>query len=178
MPTPQELEAKLWKALDSDRTVMLGLDGAEDGHTRPMTAQVEDDRSRIWFFTAKDNALVQALWRRCGPRHRHVRVERARRVRHVSRATERRPTIPPPSSGSGIDSSRRGTRAARPIRPWPCCASMQSAPKSGWRLQPRCGGEDAARRGSAQELPGQGRAGAAGPLTPKILNEVNAMNRG
>jgi general stress protein 26 len=61
MATPQELEAKLWKALDSDRTVMLGLDGAEDGHTRPMTAQVEDDRSCIWFFTAKDNALVKAL---------------------------------------------------------------------------------------------------------------------
>jgi general stress protein 26 len=61
MPTPQELEAKLWKALESDRTMMLGLDGAEDGHTRPMTAQVEDDHSRIWFFTAKDNALVQAL---------------------------------------------------------------------------------------------------------------------
>lgn len=61
MSTPQELEAKLWKALDSDRTVMLGLDGAEDGHTRPMTAQVEDDRSRLWFFTAKDNALVKTL---------------------------------------------------------------------------------------------------------------------
>ena len=37
MPTPQELESKLWTALESDRTVMLGLDGAEDGHTRPMT---------------------------------------------------------------------------------------------------------------------------------------------
>jgi general stress protein 26 len=61
MPTTQELEAKLWKALESDRTVMLGLDGAEDGHTRPMTAQVEHDPARIWFFTSKDNALVQAL---------------------------------------------------------------------------------------------------------------------
>ena len=61
MPTPQELEAKLWKALESERTVMLGLDGAEDGHTRPMTAQVEDDRSHIWFFAARDNALVNAL---------------------------------------------------------------------------------------------------------------------
>lgn len=61
MLTPQELEAKLWKALESDRTVMLGLDGAEDGHTRPMTAQVEADRSHIWFFTGRDNALVQAL---------------------------------------------------------------------------------------------------------------------
>jgi general stress protein 26 len=61
MPTPQELEAKLWKALESDRTVMLGLDGAEDGHTRPMTAQVEGSRGPIWFFTSKDNGLVTSL---------------------------------------------------------------------------------------------------------------------
>ncbi len=29
MPTPQELEAKFWKAPDKDRTVMLGLDAEE-----------------------------------------------------------------------------------------------------------------------------------------------------
>lgn len=68
MPTPQELEAKFWKALSSDMTMMLGLDGAEDGHARPMTAQFENDRSPIWFFTAKDNALVQALERGHGDR--------------------------------------------------------------------------------------------------------------
>lgn len=61
MPTPQELEAKFWKALKSDRTVMLGLDGIENGHTRPMTAQSENERSPLWFFTAKDTALVQHL---------------------------------------------------------------------------------------------------------------------
>ena len=61
MPTPQELEAKFWKALKSDMTMMLGLDGVEDGHARPMTAQIEGDRGPIWFFTAKDNALVQRL---------------------------------------------------------------------------------------------------------------------
>jgi general stress protein 26 len=64
MSTPQELEAKFWKALSSDRTLMLGLDGVEDGHARPMTAQVEEEgQGPIWFFTAKDNALVQALER-------------------------------------------------------------------------------------------------------------------
>jgi general stress protein 26 len=63
MATPQELEAKFWKALTSDRTMMLGLDGLEDGHARPMTAQVENDRSPIWFFTTKDNALVKSLQR-------------------------------------------------------------------------------------------------------------------
>src|SRR5262245_8550914 len=32
MPTPQELEQKFWSALKSDMTMMLGLDGVEDGH--------------------------------------------------------------------------------------------------------------------------------------------------
>jgi general stress protein 26 len=63
MPTPKELEERFWKALRSDMTVMLGLDGVEDGHTRPMTAQVEGERPPIWFFTARDNALVQKLAR-------------------------------------------------------------------------------------------------------------------
>jgi general stress protein 26 len=61
MSTPQELETKFWKALESDRTLMLGLDGVEDGHARPMTAQVEEHRGPIWFFTSIDNALVGLL---------------------------------------------------------------------------------------------------------------------
>ena len=61
MATPQELERKLWRALGSDRVVMLGLDGAEDGHTRPMTAQVEGDQSPLWFFTSKDSEMVKRL---------------------------------------------------------------------------------------------------------------------
>ncbi len=41
---------------------MLGLDGVDDGHARPMTAQLEDDaHGPIWFFTVKDNAIVQQL---------------------------------------------------------------------------------------------------------------------
>jgi general stress protein 26 len=59
MPTPQEIEAKFWKALKADRTMMLGLVGVEDGHTRPMTAQVEGERAPIWFFTARDAAIVE-----------------------------------------------------------------------------------------------------------------------
>ena len=62
MPTPQELERKFWKALKSDMTLMLGLDGVEDGHARPMTAQLEhDDRGPIFFFTAKDTEIVRSL---------------------------------------------------------------------------------------------------------------------
>lgn len=62
MTTPQELETRFWKSLKSDRTLMLGLDGVEDGHSRPMTAQFEgDEGGPIWFFTANDNAVVKKL---------------------------------------------------------------------------------------------------------------------
>lgn len=61
MTTPKDIEAKFWKALQSDMTMMLGLDGVEDGHARPMTAQLDGARSPIWFFTSKDNAIVQKL---------------------------------------------------------------------------------------------------------------------
>jgi general stress protein 26 len=61
MPTPHKLEAKFWSALKSNMTMMLGLDGVEDGHARPMTAQFEKERGPIWFFTAKDNTIVQKL---------------------------------------------------------------------------------------------------------------------
>jgi general stress protein 26 len=63
MPTPKELEAKFWKALKSDMTLMLGLDGVEDGHARPMTAQIEGAHGPIWFFTTRDNNVVQKLGR-------------------------------------------------------------------------------------------------------------------
>jgi general stress protein 26 len=59
--TPQDLERKLWKALESDRTLMLGVDGVEDGHSRPMTANIEDGHGPIWFFTGMPNALVDNL---------------------------------------------------------------------------------------------------------------------
>ncbi len=62
MATPEELTRKFWKALKSDMTLMLGLDGVEDGHARPMTAQIEgDEGGPIWFFASTENALVQAL---------------------------------------------------------------------------------------------------------------------
>lgn len=61
MATPEELKAKFWKALKSDMTMMLGLDGVEDGHARPMTAQILEDGGPIWFFTSRDNGIVQRL---------------------------------------------------------------------------------------------------------------------
>jgi general stress protein 26 len=62
--TEHKLEAKLWKALKDDRTVMLALAGVEEGHSQPMTAQIlhdEGERGPIWFFTSKDNDLVKSL---------------------------------------------------------------------------------------------------------------------
>ncbi len=62
MASPEELEEKFWAALKSDRTMMLGIESADDGHTRPMTAQFEGEASGpIWFFTATDNSLVHEL---------------------------------------------------------------------------------------------------------------------
>lgn len=61
MPTPEELETKLWAGLRSDMTVMLGMVD-ESAPSRPMTAQFEgdEDRGPLWFFTSQDSELVQA----------------------------------------------------------------------------------------------------------------------
>jgi general stress protein 26 len=58
-----EIAGKFWKALRSDRTIMLGLTGVEDGHAQPMTAIIdrEDDAGPIWIFSAKNVDLVKAL---------------------------------------------------------------------------------------------------------------------
>jgi general stress protein 26 len=71
MTNEAELTTKLLKALKSDMTVMLGLAGVEEGHSQPMTAQLDDDDAAggtIWFFTATDTDLVKAM----GQRHRAV----------------------------------------------------------------------------------------------------------
>ncbi len=59
MPDAQDIERRFWKALKSDMTLMLGLAGVEDGHTRPMTAQFEDERGPIWFFTSTEAELAR-----------------------------------------------------------------------------------------------------------------------
>ena len=61
MPTPAEMKEKLWKALESDRTMMLGLQGSEEVHCRPMTALVEGEHGPIWFFTSSETEIPQAL---------------------------------------------------------------------------------------------------------------------
>jgi general stress protein 26 len=64
MKTEAQIEAKFWKALAGDRTAMLGLIGAGDGHSQPMTAQIlhdENARGPIWFFSSKETDLVRSL---------------------------------------------------------------------------------------------------------------------
>jgi general stress protein 26 len=62
MSNQADIETKFWKALKSDRTLMLGLTGADGGHAQPMTAQLDDKHGGpIWIFTAKDTDLVEAL---------------------------------------------------------------------------------------------------------------------
>ena len=64
MSNEAEIEARFWKALKSDMTVMLGLVGEQGGHAQPMTAQLDEGqegRGPIWFFSARDVDLVRAL---------------------------------------------------------------------------------------------------------------------
>lgn len=62
MPTPAEMTADFWKALKSDRTVMLGLAAERELPPRPMTALIEgDEDGPVWFFTAVDTDLGEAV---------------------------------------------------------------------------------------------------------------------
>lgn len=66
MADTHEIESKFWKALKSDRTIMLGLTDVEDGRAQPMTAQLDDEMNGaengpIYIFTAKDTDLAQDL---------------------------------------------------------------------------------------------------------------------
>jgi general stress protein 26 len=68
MANDQEIKEKFWKALNKDMTMFLGMAEGEDGHARPMTAQLEDDlwddddyRGPIWFFTSTDGGLYQKI---------------------------------------------------------------------------------------------------------------------
>lgn len=62
MSKEPELIAKFWKALKSDRTVMLGLPDIDGGHSQPMSALIEGDHSGpIWMFTSSETDLVHAL---------------------------------------------------------------------------------------------------------------------
>ena len=68
MTSETEIKEKFWKSLKSDRTVFLGLAVGDDGHARPMSAQLEDDcfndgqyEGPIWFFTSRSSNFYQEI---------------------------------------------------------------------------------------------------------------------
>jgi len=63
MDREQQIADKFLKSLQGDRVVMLGLAGVDDGHSQPMTAQLEGDSlaGPIWFFSSKDTDFVRQL---------------------------------------------------------------------------------------------------------------------
>lgn len=64
MADDREIEDKFWKALKDSPFIMLGIEGARDGATQPMTVNFEDqDRYSgvLWIFTAKDHDFTRAM---------------------------------------------------------------------------------------------------------------------
>lgn len=64
MADDQEIEEKFWAALKDSPFVMLGVEGARDGATQPMTVNFEDsdrEAGRLWIFTAKDHDFTRAF---------------------------------------------------------------------------------------------------------------------
>lgn len=64
MADDREIEEKFWKALKDSPFLMLGIEGARDGATQPMTVNFEDqdqDQGVLWIFTAKDHDFTRAL---------------------------------------------------------------------------------------------------------------------
>jgi general stress protein 26 len=64
MADDREIEGKFWKALKDSPFLMLGIEGARDGATQPMTVLFEDadrDAGLLWIFTAKDHDLTRAM---------------------------------------------------------------------------------------------------------------------
>jgi general stress protein 26 len=63
MATDAEITEKFWKALKSDMTVMLGVNGVDDGHAQPMTAIVDEEAggNYLYFFTTKTNTIIEEM---------------------------------------------------------------------------------------------------------------------
>jgi general stress protein 26 len=64
MADDREIEDKFWDALEGSPFLMLGVEGARDGATQPMTVQFDDeDRAAgvLWIFTANDHDFTRAM---------------------------------------------------------------------------------------------------------------------
>ena len=62
MPNDRELEQRLWREIEKERTGMLGLAGGPPRHMQPMTAFLDGDGPKgIWIFSRKDTDLVREM---------------------------------------------------------------------------------------------------------------------
>ena len=61
--TPAQAEDRLWDEIKDHRTGMLMEHEPHVQHAQPMTAFVEREASRIWFFTRTDTDLAKDLER-------------------------------------------------------------------------------------------------------------------
>jgi general stress protein 26 len=64
MVETREIEETFWDALKDSPFIMLGVEGAREGATQPMTVLFEDedrDAGVLWIFTAKDHDLTRAM---------------------------------------------------------------------------------------------------------------------
>ena len=64
MADDREIEEKFWEALKDSPFIMLGVEGARDGATQPMTVNFHDqdrDAGVLWIFTANDHDLTRAM---------------------------------------------------------------------------------------------------------------------
>ena len=58
---PADIEHRLWDEIERHQVGMLMLVGGSPQHAQPMTAFVERDRRRIWFFTRTDTELAKQV---------------------------------------------------------------------------------------------------------------------
>ncbi len=58
MSNDREFKTKFWDSIRSDMTAMVGVAGVSP---RPMTAQFDGELPVIYFFTAKDTDLAEAV---------------------------------------------------------------------------------------------------------------------
>lgn len=65
---PNALVTRFWDELDDIRTGMLGLVGAREAHSQPMTAHFEGSSGPLWFYTRSDSEIVAAT----GQDHRAI----------------------------------------------------------------------------------------------------------
>lgn len=138
MADKREFEAKFWKSIRSDMTVMVSVSGIDP---RPMTAQFDGDRKTIYFFTASDTELAGKL----------TRARKATLV-YASKKHDMFATV---HGTLRIDSDRATIDRLwnRFVAAWfekgkddpklGCCGSTRQKPRSGWTLPaslpaPRC----------------------------------------